>query len=130
MAKSKKDKTPRNNFEKEVYKGLLSFKGPNKLKIAYETEALEYSVPGKYIPDFIVEFKDGRKLYIESKGYFRYVDQVKMLAVKQAHPDLDIRMLFMRDQKLSRTSKMRYSDWCVKHKIPFAIGEIPAEWFD
>ena len=87
-----------------MYKGLLSFKGPNKLTIDYESEKLGYNVPGTYIPDFVITFKDGRKLYIESKGYFRYADQVKMLAVKQAHPNLDIRMLFMRDQKLSPSS--------------------------
>lgn len=79
---------------------------------------------GKYLPDFIIG-----TLICEVKGRFTSEDRKKHLSVKEMNPERDIRILFQRDQKLSKASKTRYSEWCTKHKIPYAIGEtVPEDW--
>ncbi len=73
-----------------------------------------------YIPDFIIERK-GSLLYIEAKGHFRPEAMRKMVAVKVAHPDLDIRFVFYSKNK-------KYIKWCEKYGFPYAIGDIPDGW--
>ena len=94
----------------------------------YESERLPYTISGTYTPDFILAFANGHKRYIETKGYFDYPSQRKMVAVRVCHPELDIRILFSRDHVIRKGSKTRYSDWAKKHGFPFAIGNIPDEW--
>lgn len=103
---------------------------PRGSTVEYETEKLTYIEEKQYTPDFIVTRKDGSKIYIESKGFFPYPERAKMVAVKAGHPDLDIRLVFYRDNpsQLGRGSKSRPSDWAVKNGFPFAIKEIPADW--
>ena len=48
-------------------------------------------------------------MIIEAKGFFKPSDRRKMLAVKEAHPHLDIRFVFMRDNTLSKNSKTTYT---------------------
>lgn len=123
-------RTVHSDFE---YKSYLTMKAhlPKGADIEYETEKLSYSIPSNYVPDFIITFKDGTKIYIECKGYFKYSDREKMLAVKRDHPDLDIRFLFYGDSpsKLGKGSKTKPSEWADKHGFPWAVGEIPKEWF-
>lgn len=79
----------------------------------------------RYVPDWVSE---DDQLIVESKGKFTPSDRTKMLAVIAAHPEKDIRMLFMRDNWLTRKKLEKYSDWCTKHNIKYAIGEFPKEW--
>ncbi len=79
---------------------------------------------GWYTPDFVLD----SGLVLETKGYFDAADRRKMLAVIEHHPDLTIVMLFERDNKIRKTSKNRYSDWCTQHEIDFAIGHLKPEW--
>lgn len=74
--------------------------------------------------------KDGSKIYVESKGYFPYPERAKMVAVKEQHPDLDIRFVFYADSpgKLGKGSKVKPSEWAVKYGFPFTIRDIPADW--
>ena len=58
-------------------------------------------------PDFFLP----NGVIIEAKGFFKPSDRRKMLAVKEAHPELDIRFVFMRDNTLSKSSKTTYSMW-------------------
>ena len=119
----------RNPFEVGIYKQLkAAVKGSKIEDLGYESTKLTYVTESYYVPDFVVTLKDGHTVYIESKGYFRPEDKRKMLAVKKYNPDLDIRMLFQKDNKFPR-SKTTYSMWSTKHGFPWAIGEIPKEWF-
>lgn len=104
---------------------------PRGATLEYESEVLSYIETKDYRPDFIITKKDGSKIYIESKGFFPYPDRAKMVAVKASHPDLDIRIVFYRDNpsQLGRGSKSRPSDWAIKNNFPFAIKEIPRDWF-
>ena len=106
---------------------------PKGAKLEYETENLEYTLTKNYVPDFIITKKDGSVIYIEAKGLgrsFDYDARIKMEAVKEQHPELDIRIVFMRDGVLRRGSQFRASDWATKHGYVFAVGSIPDEWLD
>jgi len=99
-----------------------------QIEFDYEKLKLKYTIPEKehtYTPDFQIK---KNKLIIECKGLFSADDRRKMLLVTQQHPELDIRMLFQRDNYIRKNSKTKYSDWCIKNRIKFAIGLIPAEW--
>lgn len=114
----------RSKFEKEVKKKLDKTFGSSKVK--YEPYSLTYTITRKYLPDFVIERKEKEPIYIEVKGYFDYNNQVKIKAIKDS--GYDIRMVFMKDNKIRRGSNLRYSDWCKKHNIPFCIQDIPEDW--
>lgn len=137
-ARAVKEKKPRNKigkrvvhseFEWSTYHTLKAHK-PKGSEVEYETEKLGYTIKSNYIPDFIIIFGDGRKLYIECKGYFKYQDREKMIAVKRDNPDLDIRLVFYRDSpsSLGKGSKTRPSEWAEKYGFPWSVQEIPKEW--
>lgn len=119
------------NFELDVYNAMKAFV-PKGASLEYETETLGYTVSMDYRPDFILSFEDGRKMYIECKGYFSYKDRVKMQSVKEAHPELDIRLVFMRNSPscLGKGSKQKPSDWCEKYGFKYSIGVIPQDWME
>lgn len=55
-----------------------------------------------------------------------------MALVIEQNPDKDIRLLFMRDNFISKTSQTRYSTWCQKRGIKYHVslnGSIPEEWY-
>lgn len=143
--KNKKKGSPRGNIRK--YRGLTLhsdleldvvkelFKARRKLKKAfdfgYETEVLPYTISGEYNPDIILENKEtGIKIYVECKGYLDEPTKKKMLAVRRCHPDIDIRFLFEKNNKVRANSKMRYTDWAERNGFNgAAVGnEIPVEW--
>jgi hypothetical protein len=101
----------------------------NKINVSYETVALPYTVRKNYWPDFVCQRPDGSTFYLEVKGYFRAEDRVKLRAVKQENPGIDVRLVFGANNKISSKSKMRYSDWCDKYGFPYCIKEVPQEWF-
>jgi Phage endonuclease I len=126
--KATKDKVTgmRGGFEPLVKASIESVEG---VVCEYEAEKLKYTIPEKnynYNPDFKVTTPSGASFFVEAKGYFKARDIVKMLLVKKANPDADIRMVFQNNGKYSKT--MRYSDWCDKHGFPWSIKIVPPEW--
>lgn len=99
-----------------------------KVAIGIESHDIPYTLVKNYIPDLVLCFPDGRTLYIEVKGWFKPEDRTKMKAVKLCNPEIDIRMVFGSNNKLHSKATMRYGDWCDKHNIPWAIGDVPKEW--
>lgn len=125
-------KIARSQFEFTMYK-LLQHALPKGADLGYETEKLSYTLTKDYVPDFIITKKDGSKIYVEAKGLgraFDYDARSKMVAVRQQHPDLDIRIIFMADRPFSKGGKMRPSDWAVKNGYRFAVNEVPDGWFN
>lgn len=117
------DKSVRSNFEARIKRNLLD----SGVKFEYESKKIKYETKHTYTPDFV--FPNG--VIVEAKGYFQASDRTKHLAVKKQHPELDIRFLFQRDERLRKGSKTKYSDWCKKHGFKFAIGEtVPKEWIE
>lgn len=123
----------RNKFETKTGEKL----GELGIKFEYETEKLHYTIEADYIPDFILITKGGRKIYLETKGGGRSFDahtRRKMIAVKQQHPDKDIRIVFYSDGKCGPKRKdgtfMRQSDWSKKYGFKYAIKDIPEKWLE
>ena len=78
-----------------------------------------------YTPDFWIPSKS---MVIEAKGKFTSENRTKMLDIIEAWPDLDIRMWFMYDNKLSKKSKVRYSDWAERHGVAYHCGKELPSW--
>lgn len=125
MAKKPEPKL-RSGFEKKVKASLDSFKA----KYGYESETIMYEMPAskhRYTPDFTL----GNGIVVEAKGKFDAAARKKMALVIEQNPDRDIRMLFMRDNPITKTSKTKYSDWCEKRNVKYHVslqGEVPEQW--
>lgn len=112
----------RSGFERTIAAQLKK----HKVAFDYEPIKLPFVIRRTYCPDFYLPKQD---IYIETKGKLDADTKAKMIAVKEAHPDLDIRIVFMRGlNKLSKASKKTYMDWAALHGFPAADGEIPEEW--
>lgn len=99
----------------------------------YEPDRITYSVERHYIPD--LRLSD--TLYVELKGYFRQDAQRKMKAVKEQHPELDIRFVFQNAtstiqgaKKRKDGSKMTCAEWADRNGFVWAEATIPEEWLD
>lgn len=118
-----KDKTVRSNFEYDIKCNLVRA----GVSFEYETKRILYNVTHTYKPDFILP----NGVIVEAKGLFEPSDRQKHLYIKEQHPELDIRFLFMRDQWLTNKRKQKYSTWCKKHGFKYHIGKmIPKEWIE
>ena len=92
----------------------------------YESEKLGYTIEHTYTPDFVLP----NYTYIEAKGYWAPADRRKILNVKKANPEIDLRMVFQSPYNtISKKSKTTYAKWCEKHDIPWSSYQnIPIEW--
>ena len=92
----------------------------------YESEKLSYTIEHNYTPDFVLP----NYTYLETKGYWDAADRRKVLAVKKANPEIDLRMVFQSPyNKISKKSKTTYAMWCEKHAIPWtSYHNIPLDW--
>ena len=97
------------------------------IKYDYEPKdgKIEWTAAVKtYLPDFVL----ANGVIVEAKGRLTVHDRVKHLAIQSQHPHLDIRFVFQYDNKITRTSNTRYSDWCEKNGFQYAMKTIPKEW--
>lgn len=124
-------KVVKSPFEFQLWNQIIDF----GLKAEYESEKLPYTVNHTYCPDFVIYREDGTILYIEAKGNGRQFDnnvKQKMIAVKQQHPDKEIRIVFYSDGKCGPKRKdgsfMKQSDWAIKNGFKYSIKSIPEEW--
>jgi hypothetical protein len=91
----------------------------------YETVKLEYQKIATYTPDFILP----NGIIIEAKGVWTVEDRTKHLLVRQQHPHLDIRLVFMNAyNKIRKGSNTTYARWCEKKNILYANKTIPKSW--
>lgn len=93
--------------------------------LAYETLKIHYKIDHIYTPDFVLP----NGIIIEAKGYFRKGDTAKYKAVKYQNPELDIRFVFMDEDKKIPGQKQTHGEWCKRHGFPVASGRIPTAWF-
>lgn len=116
----------RSGLEKKVKSYLKN----RKIKFKYEPYSIPYTLEAKYTPDFVLIKRDGSgDMLIETKGFFKPSDRRKLLAVKRCNPDLDIRLVFQRDNYLTKAKTSTYSDWARKHGFMYHVGEeIPKAW--
>tara|TARA_R100000152_G_C6562255_1_gene32637 strand:+ start:155 stop:526 length:372 start_codon:yes stop_codon:yes gene_type:complete len=92
----------------------------------YESEKLGYTIEHSYTPDFVLP----NYTYLEAKGYWSPADRRKILNVKKANPEIDLRMVFQSPyNKINKKSKTTYAMWCERHDIPWSsYHNIPLEW--
>lgn len=129
----------RSGFEKRVEENLKMASG---IRVEYEDRKYKYVKlicpccggvvkSGTYTPDFSIYSRDtGELLFtVEAKGRFTGEDRNKLLAVRTANPEFDLRLLFQRDDAIRKGSKTRNSTWAEKHGFDFHVGEqIPERW--
>lgn len=115
--------TFRSRFEAQLY-GLA--RGSRKsLTFEPKDAIVPYSIHYRYQPDF--RLPNG--ILIEAKGQLDIADRRKMIAVKQQHPELDIRFVFSNARcRLSRNGKT-YGDWATAAGFEWAEGAIPLSWW-
>ena len=91
----------------------------------YEPVYIPYLLHCRYLADYVLP----NGIIIEAKGHFTSADRRKMKAVKEAHPTLEIRMVFGRaENKLNKTSRTTYAKWCETKGFPWANKSIPDSW--
>jgi len=91
----------------------------------YEPVYIPYLLKCRYLADYVLP----NGIIIEAKGHFTSADRRKMRAVKAAHPDLEIRMVFGRaENKLNKTSRTTYAKWSESKGFPWANKSIPDSW--
>jgi hypothetical protein len=131
----------RSRFETHVAQALTDM----GVRFDYEAYALEYHKPIRegfcpdapglvvyqrrwYYPDF---WLPDHGFFIEAKGKFGQADRMKMRWVKDAHPNEDIRMVFMRDNYIGKkaTTRTRYTEYAVKYGLPSVVLENLEELF-
>ena len=127
----KKKNNYRNKFETNTG-AFLEEKGIN---FTYESEKLPYTVSAAYIPDFILTLRNGKRTYIETKGNGRSFDGAsrrKLKAVKEQHPDIDLRLVFYSNgaigQKRKDGSRLTQGEWAERNGFKWSIRTIPDEW--
>ena len=115
-------KGKRSKFESAVYDGALR----RGHLVSYEPADGHLPYVLYYIPDFVLP----NGIIVEAKGFFPSEDRTKMLRVKKANPEVDIRFVFQRDNKLDKRSKTTYTQWAKRHGFLAVVGEdIPEAWF-
>jgi len=78
-----------------------------------------------YTPDFVL----GNGIWIEAKGKLDSRNRTKLKAIREQHPEIDLRLVFQRDNIIKGTkNKTRYSEWASKLGFRFAIGSVPSAW--
>lgn len=108
----------KNSFEQACFDALVNEYGKNN--VLYEPEEFLYTSEHFYTPDFRV--RDGSSLfYVESKGYLRPDNCRTIVHVIEQH-NLDLRIVFQRNQKLRKGSEQRYSDWADRKGITYCVG--------
>lgn len=92
----------------------------------YESETYFYESPRMYVPDF--SLRNG--IQVEVKGWLLEADRRKLLEVKRANPDLDLRLVFQRaSARISKAPRaLTYAQWAEKHGFPWAESRVPEEW--
>lgn len=85
---------------------------------------MAYTLEGNYSPDFVLD----NGIIIEGKGLLDREAKRKMIAVKRAHPDLDIRFVFQNADKKVPGTKQTHGEWAARNGFPYADGEIPEDW--
>lgn len=80
-----------------------------------------------YTPDFVLR----NRVHIEAKGRLTVDNRRKYLAFVEQYPKIKFKLLFQRNNPITRGSKTKYSDWCEKNGIDYSIGEeVPNEWLE
>lgn len=125
-------------FEEVIHKALKKA----NVDVQYEPETIEYKrrvgyrafcedcgskrtfKVARYTPDFRI----GKSIYIEAKGYFKPGKRAAMEDFVRSNPNVDLRFVFGADNWLTGKRVKKYSDWAKSLKVKYAIKEVPDKW--
>ena len=123
--KRKKRSSPTSKYRSGFEQTLANQLQRSGVAFEYETLKLEYRKVATYTPDFILP----NGIIIEAKGVWTVEDRTKHLLVREQHPHLDIRLVFMNaSNKIRKGSDTTYARWCEKKNILYAHKTIPKSW--
>ena len=123
--KRKKRSSPTSKYRSGFEQTLANQLQRSGVAFEYETIKLEYQKIATYTPDFILP----NGIIIEAKGVWTVEDRKKHLLVREQHPHLDIRLVFMNaSNKIRKGSDTTYAKWCEKKNILYANKTIPKSW--
>ena len=123
--KRKKRSSPTSKYRSGFEQTLANQLQRSGVAFEYETVKLEYQKIATYTPDFILP----NGIIIEAKGVWTVEDRTKHLLVREQHPHLDIRLVFMNAfNKIRKGSNTTYARWCEKKNIIYANKTIPKSW--
>jgi hypothetical protein len=121
----KKRSSPTSKYRSGFEQTLANQLKRSGVAFEYETVKLEYRKVATYTPDFILP----NGIIIEAKGLWTVEDRTKHLLVREQHPHLDIRLVFMNAfNKIRKGSNTTYARWCEKKNILYANKTIPKSW--
>jgi len=121
----KKRSSPTSRYRSGFEQTLANQLKRSGVAFEYETVKLEYKKVATYTPDFILP----NGIIIEAKGLWTVEDRTKHLLVREQHPHLDIRLVFMNAfNKIRKGSNTTYARWCEKKNILYANKTIPKSW--
>jgi len=123
-------KRKKKTSSKQTFRSGFEERIANQLKrcgvcYSYESLVIEYKRLSTYTPDFILP----NGIIIETKGRWVSEDRSKHLLIREQHPELDVRLVFMNAyNKLRKGSKTTYAQCCEKKGILYAHKQIPKSW--
>lgn len=127
--KSKSWVARKHGFKSGLEETISSQINGRGIDVKYESEKIPYIIPASthtYNPDF----KLPNGIFVETKGRFVAADRKKHLLVKSQNPELDIRFVFSNSKnKITKSSKTSYGDWCDKNGFKYSDKIIPEDWF-
>lgn len=114
----------RSKFE-DATEAFLKVQG---VKYEYEGHRIPYTLQCYYTPDWKL-LDNG--IYVETKGEFDSSDRRKHKAIKEQHPELDIRFVFSdSSRKIGAKSLTTYAKWCEMNGFKYADKLIPIAWIN
>lgn len=121
VAQSLKDRGIEFDYEARKYKWRDEFRNAQCEKCGSRDVIQERS----YTPDFFL--RNG--VVVEVKGRLTRRDRKVLLGVRKNNPDLDLRLVFDKDNRIGKDAKSRYSDWAERYGFKWSLdGWIPNEW--
>lgn len=114
-------------YRSGLEKTVAEFLKTNQKRVRYEDLKIEWKDLRyrTYTPDFVLD----NGIIIETKGIFDNEDRRKHIAIKEQHPELDIRFIFSNaNAKLYKGAKSTYARWCEKNNFLYAHRVIPEAW--
>lgn len=121
-------KTP--NFRSKFEEAIWDAAKRSRKSLQHEPHYISYIMKGSYLPDFVIETRSGKTIYVEAKGYLDAAACKKMKAVKATNPDLDIRFVFQNaNGKRNKRAKLKNWEWAERHGFPWHEGTIPLSWW-
>ena len=100
----------------------------NGVSFEYEAVRFPFVKPSHYVPDWRI----GKNVYIETKGYLAPSDRAKLVAFGEQWPDIRILLLFGNaSNKLNSRSKTTYGQWATKAGFEWADirDGLPLHWW-